>query len=342
MKTGRNDPCPCGSGKKYKKCCANRSAPSILQEMKEDIHDLIGSQSFGSIEEVQAVLDQYQQQKNEDPVDDFHGLSSEQMHRFLHMPFETPGLVTFPLVLEREPESKVAFILSMLIEGIGEDGIKLTAKGNMGQKFSQEASKEYYARYPNSFMAKLSVRSELNFEPLHAIRLTAQLAGLVRKYKGRLLLTKKCKKALNSNGLWELYPLLLQAYIRKFNWGYRDGFQEIPFIQQSFLFTLYLLHKYGSKWEPATFYSDSYLQAFPMILQEIEPKLYEPPEDTLRHCYILRTLQRFAGFFGLAEIEQISEGPINREYRIRVTGLLAAIVQWHFEEKVQRIKPVNR
>ncbi|HGZ0736297.1 TPA: SEC-C metal-binding domain-containing protein, partial [Escherichia coli] len=20
--TGRNDPCPCGSGKKYKKCCA--------------------------------------------------------------------------------------------------------------------------------------------------------------------------------------------------------------------------------------------------------------------------------------------------------------------------------
>jgi len=22
-KTGRNDPCPCGSGKKYKKCCAN-------------------------------------------------------------------------------------------------------------------------------------------------------------------------------------------------------------------------------------------------------------------------------------------------------------------------------
>ncbi|HBQ64165.1 MAG TPA: hypothetical protein DD727_04430 [Clostridiales bacterium] len=23
-KTGRNDPCPCGSGKKYKKCCESR------------------------------------------------------------------------------------------------------------------------------------------------------------------------------------------------------------------------------------------------------------------------------------------------------------------------------
>ena len=300
----------------------------MIQDMKEDIHDLIGGQSFGSIEEVQAVLDQYQQQKNEMPVDNFHGLSSEQMHRFLHIPFETPELITFPPVLEKDPESKAAFILSILIEGIGENGIKSTAKGNLGQKFSQEASREYYGRYPDSFMAKLSVRSELNFEPLHAIRLTAQLAGLVRKYKGRLILTKKCKKALAVNGLQELYPLLFRAYIQKFNWGYRDGFQEIPFIQQSFLFTLYLLHKYGSSWKPATFYSDGYLQAFPMILQEVERKPYEGPEDTLQHCYILRTLQRFAGFFGLADLEQISEGPINREYKVRATGLVKEIV--HF------------
>jgi uncharacterized protein len=26
--TGRNDPCPCGSGKKYKKCCLGRSGPA--------------------------------------------------------------------------------------------------------------------------------------------------------------------------------------------------------------------------------------------------------------------------------------------------------------------------
>ncbi len=28
---GRNDPCPCGSGKKYKKCCAQKS---LLQRRK--------------------------------------------------------------------------------------------------------------------------------------------------------------------------------------------------------------------------------------------------------------------------------------------------------------------
>jgi hypothetical protein len=28
MKVGRNDPCPCGSGKKFKKCCANKTLGS--------------------------------------------------------------------------------------------------------------------------------------------------------------------------------------------------------------------------------------------------------------------------------------------------------------------------
>lgn len=35
MKTGRNDPCPCNSGKKFKKCCLNRQ--SVPQEQESDI-----------------------------------------------------------------------------------------------------------------------------------------------------------------------------------------------------------------------------------------------------------------------------------------------------------------
>src|SRR4051812_13585756 len=36
MKTGRNDPCPCGSGKKYKKCCLPKeelSAAAVRESM---------------------------------------------------------------------------------------------------------------------------------------------------------------------------------------------------------------------------------------------------------------------------------------------------------------------
>ncbi|MFS8563433.1 MAG: SEC-C domain-containing protein [Rhabdochlamydiaceae bacterium] len=29
-KPGRNDPCPCGSGKKFKKCCESKTTKSLL------------------------------------------------------------------------------------------------------------------------------------------------------------------------------------------------------------------------------------------------------------------------------------------------------------------------
>lgn len=31
MQTGRNEPCPCGSGKKYKQCCLAKGPASSLQ-----------------------------------------------------------------------------------------------------------------------------------------------------------------------------------------------------------------------------------------------------------------------------------------------------------------------
>jgi uncharacterized protein len=47
-KTGRNDPCPCGSGKKYKNCCQNKPVRKKLtakwinkpQEQKEPTETL--------------------------------------------------------------------------------------------------------------------------------------------------------------------------------------------------------------------------------------------------------------------------------------------------------------
>src|SRR5262245_53498001 len=32
MKVGRNDPCPCGSGKKYKKCCLAKDEAAARQD----------------------------------------------------------------------------------------------------------------------------------------------------------------------------------------------------------------------------------------------------------------------------------------------------------------------
>ena len=91
-----------------------------------------------------------------------------------------------------------------------------------------------------------------------------------------------------------------KAYCTEFNWAYRDGYEEIPFIQQSFLFTLYLLHRHGDDWKPFSFYEDRFLQAFPMIYNEVEPTAFNTVEEEIRNCYSLRVLERFLHFMGLA------------------------------------------
>jgi hypothetical protein len=35
MKIGRNDPCTCGSGQKYKKCCASKDAAAASAELAQ-------------------------------------------------------------------------------------------------------------------------------------------------------------------------------------------------------------------------------------------------------------------------------------------------------------------
>ena len=40
-KVGRNEPCPCGSGKKYKKCCLGKSDTAVIQK-RDDLDVLMG------------------------------------------------------------------------------------------------------------------------------------------------------------------------------------------------------------------------------------------------------------------------------------------------------------
>lgn len=37
MLIGRNDPCPCGSGKKYKKCCANKEVITVAEVLEDEL-----------------------------------------------------------------------------------------------------------------------------------------------------------------------------------------------------------------------------------------------------------------------------------------------------------------
>src|SRR4030066_250262 len=337
MKIGRNDPCPCGRGRKYKNCCLEGQGPGLPPEdpagvFAEIRHALQGRQ-FSSFEEVQAFTERFMRQRNQAPIADFHGLSPDQMPRILHFPFDSPNLVTYATVVAGEPRAPILTLFHLLAEAIGEQGLKATATGNLPRNVCREAASAYWGEEAIRVNGRFAhINKEEDFSPLHGTRLVAGLAGLIRKSRGRFILSRDCRRSLAEHRLAGIYPRLLLSYVRDFNWGYRDGFQGLGFIQRSFLFTLYLLNVYGGEWLPEVFYEDAFLRAFPRVLSEVAPNPYSTPEKTVRACYTWRVLENFAAFLGLAEVEPNAKERYDRPYRGKKRPLVAETVHFHFSK----------
>jgi len=336
MKTsgiGRNDPCPCGSGKKFKHCCLGKENSTASGHgaagISETLRSALEGRQFNSLEEAQAFIDQITQQQNRRQLDEFHGLSPEQIHQILNFPFASPGLVRFPEVLHANPGAPILTLFERLKDAIGEQGLKPTAKGNLPRNFCREAALVYWGEQRYQERTRYGgINREEDFDDLHVTRLVAELAGWIRKYKGRFILSRDCRRLLVGDGMAAIYPRLFRAYVEQFNWAYRDGYPELRFVQSSFLFTLYLLTRYGDAWRPQVFYEDAFLGAFPRLLDEVPPSQVISPAETVRRAYTWRSLVHFAGFLGLATVEPVSDELLCNEYRVKALPLLGQIVQF--------------
>ncbi len=327
MKIGRNDPCPCGSGKKYKKCClaleSDRGVPEEMHDLMADIRHKIEDNEFGSLDEVNRELDKLMAKKNQEPMTEFHGLSPEQMYQVLHFPFDSPEIVRFDDGGELVLDTPIIRLFSFFVEALGEKGLKLTKKGNLPPKFCREAALFLWGAEQYAQKTKFhSIRTEVDFFEMHILRIVAKQAGLIRNYKGRVVLIKKVLKKITSAGVGSCYPDLFKTYVQKFNWEYIDGFDGLPFLQESFLFTLYLLQKYGGSVRQQTFYADIFVKAFPQLMGEIVETPYCIPEERLVLVYCHRTFKYFATFLGFISYHSISESLFDRKYEVKKLPLL--------------------
>jgi hypothetical protein len=332
---GRNDPCPCGSGKKYKNCCLGKqkdsSSPKGAEQIFTDLRQVLHEHDFASLEEVQAFAGDFMRQKNQAALDDFQGLSPEQMRQMLDFSFSSPQFVSFPDPLNEVPSAPVLTLFSLLVKAMGKDGLKATAKGNLPRNFCQETALAFWGDEVYRERTQIGgFNKEEDFIDLNTTRLVAERAGLVRKFRAKFILSKTCRSLLDTHGMAGIYPRLLKTYVREFNWGYMDRFPEITFIQHAFLFTLFLLTKFGDDWRPNVFYEDKFLQAFPKVLDEVKPNPFDIPEKTIRSCYTWRTLVHFVGFFGLATVEPESKNPFEHKFQIRKLPLLQETVRFRF------------
>lgn len=339
LNIGRNDPCPCGSGQKYKHCCLlqdsletqeNKAQENHAQAATNEIKQALQGMNHSSMAELQSTVEQLAERRNKASMDDFRGLSPEQMHKILYFPFESPQVVNFIAPQEISVDAPIMKLFLSLAEGIGEQGLKPTAKGNLPQKFCRVIGSNFNENEIWSFSPlRGRINKEDDFVELHLTRLLCEQAALVRKYKGRFVLSRQCHKWLAQQNFAEIYLTLFKTYVQKYNWGYMDGYPPLDFIQQAFTFSLYLLLLYGDEPQSTTFYEDAFLQAFPTILNEVEPSTYSTPERTLRSCYSLRTLLRFACFFGLAHVKTAEDSKgYPQQYQMTKQPLLNAVVQF--------------
>ncbi len=327
-------PCPCGSGKPFDECCFrpnNQKTGNPMDEVMHALHEAQQDREFSSIEDANRFMQEFMIRQNTAPRDAFAGLSPAEMHSILSTPFDAAPIVTFADVLSQDPVSPVTTIFRALADAIGEKGLKPTSTGNLPRNTVREISRAINGT--DTFGTKDTqylIQKETDYFDLHITRLIAALAGLIRKYKGRFILTKKCRALLDRHGIGGIWPELFRAYAEKYNWAYSDGYGELYFMQRSFLYTLYLLHRFGSKERDGLFYANAFLTAFPAFLDEIPPRYSTSPDEIAISSYLHRTIDRFAGFFGLAHVEKTEwKFSVDRIYMVRALPLLEDAIRFH-------------
>jgi hypothetical protein len=306
--TALNEPCFCGNGKRYEDCCFLEDLEEVDEKRPSStvswLKEAIEGRSFNSLQEVQETLDRVVSVRNNAPQDDFCGLSPAQIHRLLYDPFGEESLAHYNLELTNFPEIPILSILKHIITGLSQGGLKMTTKGNLPVDFSRSVALSYYGE--EGFREKTRfgrLRREQEWGEIHTVRLTGELAGFIKKEKGRFKLTRKGERLLSQGLNGESFLDLFRAYTWKFNWAYRDSYPQMDIIQKSFLFTLFCLHRFGDEARPGEFYADLFLRTFPMVSNELPRNHpYWNPEKDAKKCYSLRVLERFASFFGLASI----------------------------------------
>ena len=105
---------------------------------------------------------------------------------------------------------------------------------------------------------------------------------------------------------------------------------EIPFLRQSFLFSLYLLGSYGAEWRPNSFYEDCFLRVFPNLIPQVQAVAnYYTPEQVVRLSYSTRVLDRFAGFPGLVAVDRPKTARYSEGFQLLKLPLFDQVVTFH-------------
>lgn len=368
-KTGRNEPCPCGSGKKFKHCCGKGkdnvipfpaaspgpgerpadlpddlfSEPSLMEslgkpnaatEVLREMESAARDQDFESQEELEAYLEQFVEAKNSSAVDEFLGFSPEQMYRVQNKDFEeNADIVELTLDNCRNEELLETPLIQeglFVLRYIAEQGrIKATAK--LGN-FPMALVREYVQQFVNEKDRRVAKpRHEDDLAHLGVLRLLLEYSGFLKKTKGHFSLTKKAETMLAHNDWKLLYREFFLNALDRVNWLYSTRMEdEVAFLQHFVIFDLYILKQKAGDFIAVEELAMVLAKAFPNLVEELEKvDPYLQPIANISNTFEYCFLERILTRLGLVELQRSPRHRWREPQRCRTTGLFDRILRWH-------------
>ena len=306
--TGRNDPCFCGSGQKYKKCCLTKkldfSAQNVHSEqINQGLKKAFAGQQFESIDDAKVFADHKIQQHNDTIQAELGGFSPSQLYTLLNAPIEEQELIQWQSNLNGVDltSSPIISIFLSIKSYLNDNKAKATARGNLPAALVKYVLADFKKLLTEQEIENgySRINKEDDFRELSCARFIFEQAGLLRKNKGYFVFTKQAEKL--SEG--DVFKLLFMTYIEKYSWASEDSYPEADFFQTATWYSLVVLNRLKEKPVEKDKFAEDFMLVFPNITREFQDNHYHSATAQAMSAYSVRVVDRFWQFFGLVSLE---------------------------------------
>ncbi|PIE20555.1 MAG: SecC motif-containing protein [Neptuniibacter caesariensis] len=321
MKLGRNDPCHCGSGKKYKRCCLNNVARQH-DLIADEIEAMMTMNPDLTLDEIEAAVQHNVESRNNQPHPDFCGVSPAQMANWLYAPFNELQWVTINTPDDLSASPVMRYLALILDEAMQFGGLfKATEKGNLPAKLVKKASDllpEFaVAQFEKGIsISEFSGRNEDNFNALHYTRVLAEISGIIYLRKGYYHVKKSAQEQYLVSGIQAFFKPMLEAATSAYNWGYLDDFRYNAELRTFWLFMLWRIQSHHNVEKLVK----EVMTAFPDLLLMFHAGDYFSPEQDLGILIESRFIERFLQFWGFVTIDSrryLNAVPITKAVQVQ-------------------------
>ena len=210
--------------------------------------------SQADLDEINRCLARMSHIRNTTPDPEMGGLFPDQVAHLLYTEWGQPEsavqLTTNLPLAELESSSFFRHTRALLLAVHEVGGVKMTSSKNLPRRFVSEMLDQLLDEKERDFLTRhTKVLNEQDVQALHIPRVVAQVAGVLRRYKGKFIVSKKAARMLRPDSAGILYRDLFAAFFRRFNLAYRSRYgPDAHPLQKGVPYTLYRLGTVASEW----------------------------------------------------------------------------------------------